>query len=761
MLASHRDEDKFVALLLILQVVSPEDDDAIRRVVAQMDWSFLSRLLASRGPGSGDIKEQTEQTKEYWRVGCTVLRELAPFVGQIATEVLPLLPGLLEVLRSSIETEPLAEEAAPQHDEKVDENEEGTDDQLKGSCGPQTDNEDAGDSNVALPLPNLVAATLADMLRYLPESLPFFKSSLTGLAATAIVSNAGQAIALSILDLVSHILLLSEPQGHCDTCATLAQPPAHHSHDPTSSDVLAILLPRLASDLATRRPPFLLAPCSALLTFLHKPSLPLLPHLRRTISLLLLRSRARSAKAAESHETFRVLSTCSDLYGPEFWNWSAAELGEKMLSGGQALAIAIGIVGAEVRVLLELVDGPEVEGAEQSGEEAVVSSSSSSAPAESMPQSSAALRTDKSKLPETLLPVLLPLLGRLIEALLNDDLSIEPDTLLPIRRTLSEAFLAVAAFLAEHRDRARLGDSKALEGEIVFSSLDALGSYIREEEEAQDMRTVWIEVALDLFRSGSFPDCVAGMLDEIFSQPGAETWRNAFEEENGWHVLVEGLFSGPRTGKESSAGWELLRNEVTRQAQENRMAPAPARGTHLMIPKGVSPSDAAHLVTCNSWRGNIAAATTSCLLLSLLWELYPEERQDSTARAGLDWIIKTMLKPAKDDWEHLDEALFHLSRTILGYPHFATLLSNMPFSRTCSMPLLSLLFANKTRIGPWFPVALAKRGSMKGRQLVVDAAGGTLRLTDLVQAPNGWENVLHAVGYEGHWWERSEEGFYS
>lgn len=768
MLSSHRDEDKFVALLLLPRVVQPLDSEAVNRVVESMDWQFLARLIAAQPSPNGDI----EETKSYWRVAATILKELAPFSASKEAEVGQLVNGLLGLLRRVCEVQPWSPSAEePKKEQTEDEEIEDTSetDTDKKSKEPTTEPANGEPSSQELPLKTLVVSTISDLHQYLPSTQQALKPNICDLTRLAVEPFVSPANGAQILDLVSGVLLLSDPhsrdEGHHSPMSTLSAPPKNHKKEPTALDVLDIVLPTLVNELQGNKPLKLLASSSVLLTFLHKSTPNVCFLLRKIVSLLLLRSRARRATSAESVETFRLLSTATELLGPNFWTWNAEELGDKMPSGGQALAIAIGVVGAEIRVLLELVEieagtaGVSLE--ERQKNEASSSSSSSFSAPPAVPERQEMIPDEKADLPEKLLPVLLPLFVRLVDGLLSEDLSLPPDNLLPLRRTLSETFLAIAAFLTEQRLIARESKPEALSTELVHAAMDALGSYLREEEEAPEMRSAWIDVCLDLFRIGSFPDCTAGMLDEILEQPGGESWRESFEEQDGWSVLVEGLLIGPQKDqKAASAAWSLLHNEIVRNAQEDRTGPVAARGTHLILPKGVTPSMAARLVCCSTWRGNIRAACACCLLLSLLWEVYPEERNDSTASTGLEWIVKSMLKPDRDDWENLDEALYHISRTTLGYPHFATLLSTLPLSRSCTMPLLSVLFANHRRVGPWLPVAIAKRGSMKGRQLVVDAAGGTLNLGALVKSENGWESVLHAVAYEGHWWERTEEGFY-
>lgn len=768
MLKSPRDEDKFVALLLIPRVADAGDAATGRQIAAAMDWTFLARLLATPLVAPKDT-EKKDEAVGHWRVAATVAAELAPFAAQAPGDApASVLPGLLGMLRKSAEAEPWVPLEPPKaNDGKADSDDEEVAEAVH-ERKPDTA-EDAA-SPAQAPLQILAASALADLLTHLPAAFDFLCSNLLELASVAVLRTVQPEAAVLSLDLASRVLLLCEHGHQNETNDTknsnhtvhthLASPPLGHHKPAGAADLLSLVLPKLATDLTTSHPPHLLSPSIGLLSFLHKPYPSLQQPVQTIISLLLLRSRARRAESEESKNTFRMLSLVCEIYGPQFWTWStASESNEtkKMPSGGQALAIAIGVVAAEIRVLLELIDDNSMMDLSLDDQDNGGSSSSSSPRLTQVPLS----KGGSTAAAEDQLPHLLPLFTALVDALLNPDLSLPVDTLLPLRRTLSEAFLAVAAFLAERRDQSQGGQLNALESPVVEAALDALGRYLREEEEAEDMRETWIEIVVELCRRGKFPIGPLSVLAELLEE-GDKAWREGFEEARGWEAVAAGLLKGP--SNENFAGsilaWDLFVDEIARHEEKDRSAPAPSRGTHLILPKGVSASVAAQLARSKVWINVVPAACCAALLLAVLWELYPDERREEMANEALDWICGSLLHPTAEEWPQVDRAMFHLSRCILGYPHLARLLSSLPLSRKRTMPLLGKFFAHKRFIGPWLPIAIAKRGSTKGRQLVIDVAGGTLKLGKLVKAENGWEGVLHAVGHEGHSWERNEEGFY-
>ncbi|KAI9003397.1 hypothetical protein DFJ74DRAFT_745319 [Hyaloraphidium curvatum] len=781
LLGAPTDEAKFAALLLLPRLLSPDDADGLRRTLRAMDFAFLRRLVSAGAARSAP--HDGPPPAELASVGAAVARQLAPLAADapdgfaaLARPLVGLLRGALDGAAGDGRDLPKGPEAdakgkgreVPQEGKDGPEGDSDDEEAEQGASRPAAANGTAADPGLAPAdgetTAQMAAAALADMLPAVPAALDAVLASAPALAAAAALPRRDARPALAAADLLVRALLLashrtSEPGAAVRSPAPLGEDPA--------VPILLALLPPLASLLRTPSPAPLLPVVPALLTFLRAPHPALLPALRELAARLLLRSRRRRAGGDESTATWRVLAVACEVYGAEFWEWKEGEAGEGVPSGPKALAVALGVVGAEIRVGLELEEG--IEGVERMELDSEKGGEVDGGPSGGPPGGEGAPGREANggafeagveaspPGPDTSdpeLPGLLHLLPLLIAPLFT--LEMEPDMLLPLRRTLSEAYLAVAAFLAERTDAHRAGRRGALGGPVVRAAVESLASFLVDEEEATDMRGPWCAAACALFRTGDFPPAALSLLEAALDED--DGWRGAFADADGWAAVAVGLLLGPLPGHPTPDGaFHLLLDELLRHTPADPRAPAPARGTPLSLPPGVTPAMGQRIALCDAWRGNPAAACLAAVLLSATWELHPDLRSDALLRS-MQWIVPSLALTPAADVAGLDLPTRHVAHTILGFPQLLRPLLRPPASRDLAR-LLRLLAATRAA-GPWLPLAVAKRGGATGRQMVVDSVGGTLALGALVGAPGGWDKVLFAVGDEGHRWEREEEGFY-
>ncbi|RKO92423.1 Neurochondrin-domain-containing protein [Blyttiomyces helicus] len=95
-----RDEEKFVALLILPRLLDPNDPAAVQRAFESMPWSFLRRLLGT-DQGSADLPAETLHA-----IAANIIASFCAYESlAIRSELVALVPNLARLLRSGDESD--------------------------------------------------------------------------------------------------------------------------------------------------------------------------------------------------------------------------------------------------------------------------------------------------------------------------------------------------------------------------------------------------------------------------------------------------------------------------------------------------------------------------------------------------------------------------------------------------------------------------------------------------------------------------------